>query len=64
MKHALSRLQERFDMEARGYTQLREDLRAHGVNEPPLLVGVAVLLALLAVIAIGLAALPVDGAFR
>lgn len=64
MKHALEHLQQLFDMEGRGYAQLRADLRELGVDEPPLLVGVAVLAILIATVAFGLAALPDTGAFR
>ena len=60
----MKRLQHRFDMEAKAFRQLREDLRAHGVAQPSLAAGTAHLVGLAVAVTLIIAALPQGGLFR
>lgn len=63
MMHVLAKLQASFDAEARAYAELRAQAERLGVDEPPLRVSLALLVALCITIAVGVAALPTAGAF-
>lgn len=60
----MKRLQNRWDMEARAFAQLRDDLRAAGINQPSLAAGTAHLIGLALAVVLIAAALPNGGLFR